>query len=90
MLRARWVISISWYNYPVTGMLANFLHSVRINHVIIDSPIVMESQVDAINVEVNGVNYSISNTSAKTSLNDWLRSQPGLKGDHFVSCPCQP
>ena len=41
----------------------------------------LELPVDAINVEVNGVKYSISNTSPKTTLNEWLRSQPGLKGD---------
>ena len=36
--------------------------------------------VDTINVEVNGVKYVISNTSPKISLNEWLRSQPGLQG----------
>jgi hypothetical protein len=49
---------------------------------------VMESPVDAISVEVNGVKYSISRTSPKTSLNEWLRSQPGLKGGNFVLYPC--
>lgn len=51
------------------------------NYVIIDHPTMLEAPVDMINVEVNGVKYSISNTSPTTSLNEWLRSQPGLKGD---------
>ena len=62
-------------------------------YVIIDYPGMMGSPVAAINVEVNGVTYSISNTSAKTSLNEWLRSQPGLKGDGHrwlsYKCTCQ-
>ena len=37
--------------------------------------------VDTISFKVNGVKYIISNTSPKTSLNEWLRSQPGLKGN---------
>ena len=44
----------------------------------------LETPIDAINVEVDGVKYSISKTSPKTSLNEWLRSQPGLKGDVMV------
>ena len=40
--------------------------------------------IDKINVEVNGIKYIISNTSLKTSLNEWLRSQPGLKGMHCI------
>ena len=42
--------------------------------------------VDVINVEVNGVKYNISNTSPKTTLNEWLRAQPGLKGNYTTSC----
>ena len=38
--------------------------------------------VDSINVEVNGVKFTISNTSPKISLNEWLRSQPGLRGQY--------
>ncbi|XP_028395681.1 xanthine dehydrogenase-like [Dendronephthya gigantea] len=38
-----------------------------------------------VRVEVNGVKYLISNTSSTTSLNEWLRSQPGLKGTK-VTC----
>ena len=45
----------------------------------------MDTPVSAINIEVNGVNYSITNTNPKTSLNEWLRSQPGLKGTK-VTC----
>jgi hypothetical protein len=32
----------------------------------------LETPIDAINVEVDGVKYSISKTSPKTSLNEWL------------------
>jgi hypothetical protein len=41
--------------------------------------------VDRITVEVNGVQHIISNTSPKTSLNEWLRSQPGLKGKEHIA-----
>ncbi|XP_028415709.1 xanthine dehydrogenase-like [Dendronephthya gigantea] len=41
--------------------------------------------IQVINVQVNGVKYSISNTSPNTSLNEWLRSQPCLKGTK-VTC----
>ena len=33
-----------------------------------------------IKIGVNGVSYTIENIDPKTSLNDWLRAQPGLKG----------
>ena len=45
----------------------------------------MEKPVDRINVEVNGVQHIIFNTSPKTSLNEWLRSQPGLKGKEHIA-----
>jgi hypothetical protein len=41
--------------------------------------------MDRITVEVNGVQHIISNTSPKTSLNEWLRSQPGLKGKEHIA-----
>ncbi|XP_028399776.1 xanthine dehydrogenase/oxidase-like isoform X2 [Dendronephthya gigantea] len=44
-----------------------------------------DAPVNVINVEVNGVKYTISNTNPRISLNDWLRSQPGLKGTK-VTC----
>ena len=45
----------------------------------------MEKPLDRINVEVNGVQHIIFNTSPKTSLNEWLRSQPGLKGKEHIA-----
>ena len=49
--------------------------------VVIDYSKMSEDSIRVINIEVNGVHYAISNTNPKTSLNEWLRSQPGLKGD---------
>jgi hypothetical protein len=45
----------------------------------------MEKPLDRINVKVNGVQHIIFNTSPKTSLNEWLRSQPGLKGKEHIA-----
>ena len=43
----------------------------------------MEKAIDTVQLQVNGVNYSISNPNAKATLNEWLRSQYGLKGFHI-------
>ena len=61
--------------------MASFFIYFSEDYVIIDHSTMLDAPVDMINVEVNGVKYSISNTSPTTSLNEWLRSQPGLKGD---------
>ena len=56
------------------------------DYIIINNPNILEMPAEAINVEVNGVKYSISNTSPKTSINEWIRSQPGLKGNAIILC----
>lgn len=58
-----------------------FMNYSRSDYVIIHSTSTMKESLNSLQVEVNGCKYTISNIDPKTSLNEWLHGQPGLKGD---------
>lgn len=42
--------------------------------------------LSTITLNINGIKYTVNNPDAHTSLNEFIRNQPGLKGKYWTFC----